>query len=270
MNKHKKYLTALIFGFSGITASGQITIQPKKAEKIVLETEKQTTIRIKKAPEPYKPDSIFVKGRNFEVFDSTLVPSHKALGGNIFLGHGIYNGNISTYFSNTYFVGINIEFYRKNFIIQIDDYIGFGKTKRTLKYPDQKEWRENKAALSFMFGSNFSYSVLDTKHITLVPLVGINVSLLSASIFKTSESEKVENGPFLPYYKIGFYIDFKTIVLLQNHLRLNKTDLYYNSLRLSFGLNSPIGNPKHAEFYEGSMFYVTIGMGGLTRNFSRK
>ena len=268
MNKHKKYLTALIFGFSCIGASGQIPIQPKKAEKILLITEKQTTIRVKKAPEPYKPDSIFVKGRNLEVFDSTLVPSHKALGGNIFLGHGIYNGNISTYFSNIYFGGINIEFHRKNFVIQIDDYIGFGKTKRTLKYPDQKEWKENKAALSFMLGSNFGYSVLDNKHITLVPLAGINVSLLSASIFKISEN--MENEPFLPYYKIGFYIDFKTIVLLQNHLRLNKTDLYYNSLRLSFGLNSPIGNPKHAEFYEGPMFYVTIGMGGLTRNISSK
>lgn len=215
-----------------------------------------------------EPDSIFVKGRNYEVFDATLTPSNKALGGNIFLGHGIYNSNISKYFSNPYFIGINIDIHRKNFVIQVDDYIGFGKTKQTLTFSDQKEWKENKAALTFMFGGNLGYSIIDNKHIKLVPLAGINATLLSSTFLTTSENS--ENEPFLPYYKIGFYIDFKSIVILQNHIRINNVDENYTSLRLSFGLNSPIGNPKHSEFYKGSMFYVTIGMAGLSRQFTRK
>ena len=51
-----------------------------------------------------EPDSIFVKGRNYEVFDATLTPSNKALGGNIFLGYGIYRSNISKYFSNLLYI----------------------------------------------------------------------------------------------------------------------------------------------------------------------
>lgn len=215
-----------------------------------------------------EPDSIFVKGRNYEVFDTTLTPSNKALGGNIFLGHGIYKSNISKYFSNPYFIGINIDIHKKNFVIQVDDYIGFGKTKQTLAFRDQKEWKENKAALTFMFGGNLGYSIIDNKHIKLVPLAGINATLLSSTFFTTSENS--ENEPFLPYYKIGFYIDFKSIVILQNHIRINNVDENYTSLRLSFGLNSPIGNPKYSEYYKGSMFYVTIGMGGLSRQFTRK
>ncbi len=216
----------------------------------------------------FEPDSIFVKGRNYEFFEASLVPSHKALGGNIFLGHGIYKGNISEYFSNPYFIGINVDIHRKSFVIQIDDYIGFGKTKQTLSFANQKNWKDNKVALSFMFGANLGYSIINNKHIKFVPLAGLNANLLTSTFLTTSEN--LENEPFLPYYKIGFYIDFKSLVILQDHVRINNVDENYTSLRLSFGLNSPIGNPKHSEYYKGSMFYITLGMGGLSRQFMRK
>jgi hypothetical protein len=268
IQKIMKYLLTLTFVFSFVSVIGQNPNRPKKVEKDELGTENRSVTLIEKTDEYHEPDSIFIKGRNYDVFDSTLIPSHKALGGNIFIGHGIYNGNISEYFSNPYFIGINVDIHRKNFVIQIDDYIGFGKTNQTLTFPDQKEWGKNKAALSFMFGGNLGYSIIDNKHLKLVPLAGINATLLSSTFLTTSDNS--ENEPFLPYYKIGFYIDFKSLVLLQEHIRINNVDENYTSLRLSFGLNSPIGNPKHSEYYKGPMFYLTIGMGGLSRQFMRK
>lgn len=38
------------------------------------------------------PDSTYIKGRNIEYFDSTSVPSNKALGGNIFFGRSFISG----------------------------------------------------------------------------------------------------------------------------------------------------------------------------------
>ncbi len=263
-----KYLLALIILLSFVSAFGQDPIQPKKIKSIELKTEIKSNKLAVKAEIEHEPDSVFVKGHNYEIFDSTLTASCNAMGGNIFLGHGIYTGNISEYFSNPYFIGINLDIHRKNLVIQIDDYIGFGKTKKTLTFPEGKEWKENKTALSCMFGGNLGYSIIDIKNIKLVPLAGINGTLLSSSIFTTSENSK--NEPFLPHYKIGFYIDFKSFVLLQNHIRVNDMDENYTSLRLSFGYNAPIGSPKYSEYYKGPMFYFTIGMGGLSRQFTRK
>lgn len=264
----KYLLTLIIIGLTFFSAIGQNFIQPIKAKRIDLGTENQLIVFIAKKEIYHKPDSIFIKGRNYEVFDSTLILSHKALGGNIFLGHEIYKGNISEYFSNPYFIGANLDIYRRNFVIQIDDYIGFAKTKQSLAFPEQKEWKENKMALSFMIGGNLGYSIIENKYIKILPLVGVNSKLLTSTFFTTSEN--IENEPFLFYYKIGFFIDFKSIVLLQNHIRINDVEENYTSLRLSFGFNSPIGNPKNSEYYKGSMFYFSVGMGGLFRDFTRK
>ena len=83
-------------------------------------------------------------------------------------------------------------------------------------------------------------------------------------------SDNQENEPFLPYYKLGFFIDLKSLTLLQEHTRINDKDENYTSLRLSFGINQPIGNPEYSEYYHGSMIYFTIGMGGLSRRFEKK
>ena len=217
----------------------------------------------------WQPDSVYVKGRNYEFYDSTLIASHKAIGGNIFLGQGFRNGNISDYFSNPFFIGINIDIHRKNLIIQIDDYIGFAKVKQTMTFPDQLEWEKNKAGLSFMLGCNIGYSLINTKNFKFAPIGGIGGDILTSS-FMSSTNENSKNEPFLPYYKLGFFIDLKSLTLIQEHTRINDKDENYTSLRLSFGINQPIGKPKYSDYYHGSMIYFTVGMGGLSRRFERK
>ncbi len=215
-----------------------------------------------------EPDSVKVNGKNYEVFAEGWVPSKKALGGNIFIGTGILNGNISEYFSNQYFIGINVDIHRNRFVFQVDDYIGFGMTKKDLEFNSEQKWEKSKAALSFMLGGNVGYAIIDNKNIKIVPLAGIGFNLLSSTFLGTSEFSKHE--PFLPHYKVGMYIDFKSFVLLQDHVRINNEDENYTSFRLSFGITNNIGTPNFPQFYQGSSFYITIGMGGLSRQFEKK
>jgi hypothetical protein len=199
---------------------------------------------------------------NIELQDEYLPEKYKAIGGNIFLGYGMLNGNISNYFTNPTFIGINVDFHRQRLVIQIDDYIGFGKVKKTMEFPDDLEWSKNKAALHFMLGGNLGYTLLNSESFKFVPLAGIGFDLLSSTFLGSSENQ--ENEPFLPYYKLGCYLDIKSLRLFRNNYSFNY-DESYTCVRLSFGVNSPIGKPKYDEFYSGGMVYFTIGMGGLGR-----
>lgn len=213
------------------------------------------------------PDSSHVSGRNHEYFESTWEASHKAIGGNIFLGQGFLQGNFSDNFTSPFFVGISIDIHRRGLVFQIDDYIGFGKTRQLLTFKDAKRWESNKGAYHFLLGGNIGYKVLDNKHLMWVPLMGIGGNILTSTVLSSSDNS--HNEPFLPYYKLGFFMDFKSLTLLQKHIRINDADHNYTSLRLSVGYNFALGQPKYPEFYQGSMFYITLGMGGLSRNFNR-
>ena len=197
-----------------------------------------------------------------ELQDEYLPEKYKAIGGSIFLGYGMLNGNISDYITNPIFIGINVDFHRQRLVIQIDDYIGFGKVKKTMEFLDDLEWSKNKAALHFMLGGNLGYTLINSESFKFVPLAGIGFDLLSSTFLGSSENQ--ENEPFLPYYKLGCYLDIKSLRLFRNNYSFNY-DERYTCVRLSFGLNSPIGKPKYGEFYSGSMIYFTIGMGGLGR-----
>lgn len=213
------------------------------------------------------PDSVITNGRSHEIYAEGWTPSHKALGGNIFIGTSLLNNNYADYFSNPFFIGINVDIHRKRFVFQVDDYIGFGATKRTLEFNPTQKWEKGKSAFSFMLGGNIGYTLFDNKHFKIVPLSGVGFTLLSSKLYGSSEFSEYE--PFLPHYKFGAYIDFKSLILLQDHVRINEEDENYTSLRLSFGITNNIGIPKYAEFYRGSTFYITVGMGGLSRDFRK-
>lgn len=160
---------------------------------------------------------------------------------------------------------INIDIHRNKIIIQFDDYIGFSKTKKDLIFNNQNNWRSNEKAFHFIFGCNFGYNLIDSKNIKFAPIGGIGLNLLSSKLFGSSTNSS--NEPFLPYFKMGLFVDFKSITLLQKHIRINNADHNYESLRLSVGYAPIISMPKYSEFYGGSMIYVTLGMGGLARDF---
>jgi hypothetical protein len=215
-----------------------------------------------------KPDSARIKGRTYEIIDASLIHSHKAMGGNIYVGYGFYNGNMSDYISNQILVGINVDLHRHRRIVQFDVSLGFGKTLQDMEFPEQLEWEKNKLALSAILGCNLGYSIVDNRNFLIAPLAGIGINSLSSSFLTVSDN--IKNEPILPYYKIGFFIDIKPLAILQDHVRINNKDENYTSMRISMGINSSIGKPKYSDYYLGRMLYITVGMGGLSRNYEKK
>jgi hypothetical protein len=202
------------------------------------------------------------KGNDFENIErhSNKYEKYKALGGNIFVGYGLLNGNISKYFTDPFFFGINVDIIRQKFVIQIDDYIGFGKTKKTMEFPNDWEWSKNKIALHFTGGGNFGYTLINSESFKLVPLAGIGLNVITSDILDSNDNSLYE--PLFPYYKVGCYIDIKSFRLFRNNYSFNYND-DYTCIRLSFGLSRQIVTRKYDSFYQGNMIYFTIGMGGL-------
>ena|GEM_PF-2527999 len=190
------------------------------------------------------------------------VEKYKAAGGNIFIGYGLLNGNISEYFTNPFFIGINVDFIRQKMVIQIDDFIGFGRTKKTMEFPNDLEWSENKVALHFVGGGNFGYTIINSESLKFVPLVGVGINGITAKFLVSNDNSL--NEPFFPYYKIGCYMDIKSLKLFKHNYSFNYEDSY-TCIRLSFGIKRQIGTRKYESFYQGNMVYFTIGMGGLAR-----
>ena len=187
---------------------------------------------------------------------------YKAVGGNIFTGYGLLKGNISEYFTNPFFIGINVDILRQRMVFQIDSYIGFGKTKKTMEFPDNLKWGEKKMALHGMLGGNLGVTLINTAAFKFVPLAGIGFNGLTSTFLTVSDNSI--NEPLFPYYKLGCYIDIKSLRLFRRDYRFNYGD-GYTCVRLSFGIQPQIGTRKYESFYQGNMIYFTIGMGGLTR-----
>jgi hypothetical protein len=129
-----------------------------------------------------------------------------------------------------------------------------------MTFPNNPTWEKNKFALTVAGGCNFGYSVVDSRKFMIAPLGGIGFNIITPSLISTASSDKFYK-PFLPYYKFGFFMDFKSIPILQQQYG----DDSYTCLRLSAGINLPFGKAKYSEYYHGSMVYITIGMGGLSR-----
>ncbi len=210
-----------------------------------------------------KPDSVVIKGRNYEFFDTTAITGRFAIGVNFFVGNAIFQGNISKYFTNPYYVGLQINLHFNRVIFQIDDYLGICKVKQTMVFPEQLHWTKDKNAGSVALGVNLGYSIIERKKINVSLFTGIGTNLM-AGINNKGNSK---NEPSLPYYKIGFHIDFKNVAISDDHIRINNADVYYSSLRINFGYNFPIQTPHYSEYYAGSMFYISIGVGGIQRGY---
>jgi hypothetical protein len=183
--------------------------------------------------------------------------SNHSIGGNFFLGQGIYSGKISNFFSDPFYVGINLDYYTKRLMVQFDDYIGFGKTKQTIHYPNDDVWDGHQFVLSGMINLSIGYCLIDNAKIMIVPLGGAGFNKLSANTDELYDfTNKVK--PVLPHLKFGGYIDLKQIKLFKK----NNEDSYACP-RLSFGMNIPVGNPNYKEYYDGNQFYITLGLAGL-------
>lgn len=188
--------------------------------------------------------------------------TEKAFGGNFFAGYGLYSGNISSYFSNPFYVGLNLDYYKKGFVIQFDDFIGFGKTKSIIDYTSDENWDQNKFVISGMINISMGYSIIDNHKIMMVPVAGIGFNKLAANLDELYDFKNTYK-PIIPHFKFGCYIDFRSFKLFKNNPSFNSDDSSYGCPRLSFGYFLGARETDYAQFYEGNQFYISIGFGGL-------
>ncbi|MBR9923124.1 MAG: hypothetical protein GYB31_20030 [Bacteroidetes bacterium] len=197
-----------------------------------------------------------------EVESKPVLYTDNSIGGNFFIGNGIYAGNISDYFSNPFYVGINLEYYKNRIVIQFDDYIGFGKTIKDIDYGAQEMWDKDNFVLSGMIDLSIGYSLIDNDNIMIVPLSGIGFNKLSASLDGLYDfGDKYK--PIIPHIKIGCYFDLRVWRFFKNNTSFNAKDGSYSCPRLTFGYTLPLGQVDYSEFYDGNQFYITVGFGGL-------
>jgi len=213
-------------------------------------------------------DSISKNEFNTEFYDSSMVASNKATGLSMFIGHGFLKGDMSYYFSNPLLIGLNVDIYRRNLILQFDDFIGFGVVRNTMTFPDNDEWKKNEAALFLMLGGNLGYAIINTRSFKLAPIGGIGINVLTSSIYPTYFDATYQ--PLLPYYKLGFFVDIKAFDLSKEHAGMIGKHENYTSIRLSFGINSPIGQPEYSTYFESAMIYFTVGIIGFSRKYEKK
>ncbi len=237
-------------------------VLPVKGQHLIIEKRRKHKL-VNTVTEIIKPDSIHVSGRNYQFFDSTATTTRFALGINLFLGNAIFQGNIAKHFTNPYYVGFQINLYFGRVVFQLDDYVGICKVKRTMTFPEQLQWAKGKNAGSVVLGVNLGYSFIERRKINMTLFNGVGTNLM-LGIKNPGNSA---NEPSLPYYKVGCHIDFKSLTIFDDHVRINNADVNYASLRLSFGYNIPTRTPLYVGYYAGSMMYVSIGIGMIQRGY---
>jgi hypothetical protein len=214
-------------------------------------------------------DTISVKGRNIKILDSCLVASPNASSGVFSIGRDWLTGNLGDHFSLNFVLGLGGEYLRKKEVFQFEGFLGIGEAEQTFSIPGKGFVNNFQTVGSFSLGANYGYQLINSKNIRLVPLTGLGITWLNFSASQDKEHSPVTKVN-LPYVKFGAYIDFKSLSFIGNHVRINRQDYTYASLRLSAGMNAPIGKPKFPEYYYGALFYFSVGMSVMNRDYYLK
>lgn len=204
-------------------------------------------------------------GKNYLISSENNVPGKRGHGACLFTGYAILSGNVSEYFTNPFYLGLNLDFFRGHYDIQPDGYIGFSHLKSEIEFSPNVEWEKRKAVFPLMGGVNMGYSLFDGRNIKIVPLAGIGFTSVTTDLNPYADNHYTSYEPFIPQYKLGIYIDFKSLRVRPNDDRFNFEDDSYTCLKISFGFISHIGVTKLSDYYKGSSFYITVGIGGFVR-----
>lgn len=214
------------------------------------------------------PYGLVNKKYQIEIVDTNFIVSNKAFGGSTFIGYGMNFNNISHYFTDPILIGFTLDFYINKFLFQGEANLGFGKTIKEMLFSDGHFWGKDKFALSAHSGLKLGYSIVDNRHILLTPNLGIGTKTMTSNFLFTYNNSTY--NPLLALYKIGLFMDVKSLRFMQNQIRINNQEVNYVCLRLSINYEGVIGKPKYADYFYGNMLYFTIGMGGLGRSCHRK
>jgi hypothetical protein len=204
-------------------------------------------------------DSKYFESISHNYSDSVFGVKNKAVSGSLFLGYGFFNGNISNYFSNPFFIGLSLELHRGKLFFQFENRDGTLKTKETLIFPDKEAWEKDEYVFSFTLGINIGYSFINTPSYRFATMAGIGLNCLMTPL-SVLVPDNSEVKFYLPYCKIGFLTDVKTNVSGRYKQAINYRAGNYSGIRLGFGIDMPVGTSEYPEYTHGPLIFFSVGI----------
>jgi hypothetical protein len=177
-------------------------------------------------------------------------------GGFVSIGYGTMTGNMGEYFTGQLLLPLTVDYSYKNLLLQINLDGGYGQISKTITFDDGKQWKDGENVFSNAVGFNAGFSVYQSKSLRVTPFVGYADMYMSKKWW--SGSDISEHEPDNKYYNFGLLVDFKNVFD-------DSSEKYgsYSALRFSIGYYMPAQDDQYPQYYDGSMFYLSLGVSSL-------
>lgn len=208
---------------------------------------------------PKSPYEAFVRQNIRYVFK----PSKWGFAAEFFSGYGAFKDALAKSFKNNVPIGVAFDVSYKRFILYLRDYIGFSKTRDTLRFKSGV-WQKDAQVRVFLPEASIGYVLLDNRFIKLAPFAGMTTASISPTEYDRNQLAEYDGVglDFTRSYTLGVNLDVK---LGKNR---GGEGGEFTFVRLRYGYNKPEFAWKYGR-YNGDIHYVTIGFGGFSRRTLR-
>lgn len=185
-----------------------------------------------------------------------------------FSGYGVLNKELESYFTNPVPIGIDFDIYYQKVALFLRDYIGFSKTKLDIPYTNGT-WKKGSQVRVFLPEASLGYVALDNKIFKVTPFAGISGTDFSPTEYDIQNDHNLRKAEieFTTTYTAGLNVDIKMGKTNSNMVSFREESYWF--LRIRYGYNWPQFKNKYNRF-DGTMQYITIGVGGFGRAIKRK
>jgi hypothetical protein len=196
-----------------------------------------------------------------------IVPSDWGLTFEFFSGYGLMTGNLSNRYNNNFPFGVAFDLCYKKYELHFRNYIGVTSTKQDRPY-STGIWKKGSRELLYIPEVSLGYAVYNSDKYKFTPFLGIAGTSFSPTTIKLDQTPELEELvlDFTTTYVMGLTFDLKFKQLMNNS---RWTQSSYGFMRVRYGFCLPQFQNKYAGL-SGTMHYITIGFGGLSRNSKRE
>ncbi len=197
-----------------------------------------------------------------------FVPSKWGFVFEFFSGYGFLNKELEKNFTNPIPIGIDFDIYYKKVALYLRDYIGLNKTKTDIPYPNGV-WEKGSQVRVYLPEASVGYVALDNKTFKIAPFAGISGADFAPTQYDIENDHNLEKAEikFTTTYTAGLNLDIKLGRTKTPMVSFREESYWF--LRIRYGYNWPQFKNKYNRF-DGTLQYITIGVGGFGRAIKRK
>jgi hypothetical protein len=197
-------------------------------------------------------------------------PTGWSEGGTFFSGYGIFTGDLTKTYRNTFNFGFDLDIYYNRLALYMICSFGGSKTMRDVPYPGGT-WAKGSDVNVFVYEASLGYILAYNKLIVLAPFAGIagtEIGPPGSEMDKVPGLKQVDIGPTLTY-SLGLNLDFKLGYPNTPYKVSAGLENGYFFIRLRYSYNIMRFDNKYPG-YGGNMHSITIGIGGSLGRMLRK